>query len=153
MAVASTDVADAHFLEEELVGEYSFSESHMQRFTVLHKTMQNCGYSFIVVAGATVLTVLAQARASLPCCPMSGIGAHIRLGHFMCSSQLLLPQPLLQVSFSCAAEGLLRLTALLLRTPRRPTRRAVTPVNTVVDTCCMQLEHASHSFCLLSAGD
>lgn len=96
MAVASTDVADAHFLEEELVGSVTFSESHMQRFTVLHKTMQNCGYSFIVVAGATVLTVFAQARASLPCCPLSGIGALGTLGHFSCSSQLLLPQPLLQ---------------------------------------------------------
>ena len=74
MAVVSTDIADAHFLEEELVGEYSFSESHMQRFTMLHKTMQNCGYSFIVVAGATVLTVFAQARASLLVAQCQGLG-------------------------------------------------------------------------------
>lgn len=60
--LASTDAPDSIFLEEELVGAYSFTEAHIKRFSALHATMQQCGWSFIVVAGATVLGVVAKAR-------------------------------------------------------------------------------------------
>ena len=61
-ALVSTSEAQSTFLEEDLVGEFSFSDVHLQRFRKLHTTMRQCGYSFIVVAAATVFTMLAQVR-------------------------------------------------------------------------------------------
>ena len=63
-ALVSTSKTQTKFLEEDLVGEFSFSDVHLQRFRRLHATMRQCGYSFIVVAGATMVTMLAQVRHS-----------------------------------------------------------------------------------------
>ena len=62
VALVSTGEAPSKFLEEDLVGEFSFSDVHLQRFSRLHATMRQCGYSFIIVAFATVFTMLAQVR-------------------------------------------------------------------------------------------
>jgi hypothetical protein len=71
--LASSDAPDAIFLEEELVGAYSFTDAHIKRFSALHATMQQCGWSFIVVAGATVLGVVAKARPPHWCLVQAGI--------------------------------------------------------------------------------
>jgi hypothetical protein len=86
--LASTDAPDSIFLEEELVGAYSFTEAHIKRFSALHATMQQCGWSFIVVAGATVLGVVAKVRPPHWCRFQAGILALVykmghRPGHFI----------------------------------------------------------------------